>query len=231
MSKKHKLLIVDEDSRLRNLLTDTFSEEGYNVIETDNGREALELALNETLAFIIIDLNLTDITGLDLLAKIRNEKDTPIMILSDNPSDYERIQAFEYGADDLVVKPFLWKEIILRVRAIVNRLDKAVELIQKDEISNPPLTMEFNSRTVWVDETKINLTPKEYELLYFLMTHPDEIFSREALIDNIWQEDYEGNVRTVDTHIKRIREKIAKESHFASEMIETIWGLGYKFNS
>ncbi len=231
MSKKYNLLIADEDSRLRNLLTDTFNEEGYNVIATSKGREALELSLTEALDFIIIDLNLTDITGLDLLAKIRKEKNTPIMILSDNPSDYERIQAFEYGADDLVVKPFLWKEIILRVRVIVNRLDKTIELIQKDKISNPPLSMEFNSRTVWVNETKINLTPKEYELLYFLMTHPDQIFSREELIDNIWQEDYGGNIRTVDTHVKRIREKIAKESILASEMIETIWGLGYKFNA
>lgn len=231
MVKMHNLLIADRDTRLRNLLTDTFKEEGFNVIETGNSREALELALNESLDFIILDLNLKEIAGLDLLVKIRNEKDTPIMILSETPSDYERIQAFEYGADDLVIKPFLWKEIVLRVEVIINRLDKAGELIQKDKIIHSPLSMEFHSRTMSVEGEKIDLTPKEYELLYFLMTHPDEIFSRKTLIDHIWQEDYDGNIRTVDTHVKRIREKIAEESQYASEMIETIWGAGYKFNS
>lgn len=231
MDKSHNLLIADGDSRLRYLLVDTFSEEGYQVMETGNSQEALKLALSQTLDFIIIDLNLTDIKGLDLLVKIRDKKNTPIMILSDNPSDYERIQAFEYGADDLVVKPFLWKEIFLRVEAIINRLEKTTKFTEKEKISSPPLTMEFHSRTVLVDENKIDFTPKEYELLYFLMTHPNEIFSREVLIDKIWREDYKGNIRTVDTHIKRIREKIAKESADASEMIETIWGLGYKFNS
>src|SRR5699024_10186016 len=220
---------------LRRLLRMCLEKENYQIEEAADGAEALEQALNEDYNLILLDLMMPKLDGIEVAEELRKEKQTPIMMLTAKGEELNRIQGFDVGADDYVVKPFSPREIVLRVAAILKRTKntgggKGTANVS-DTLKLPHLEIDNDSRRVTADGKAVNLTPKEYDLLHYLMSSPDQIFGREQLLREVWKYEFFGDLRTVDTHIKRLREKLKKESVIAAKMIETVWGLGYKLNS
>lgn len=235
LKQSPQVLIIDSDTRIRNLLKENLESQQFEVDEVKDGEKGLSNSINNSYAMIVMDIELPKINGLELIEKIRLEKDTPIIVLTEKDEELIRVQSFEKGVDDYVIKPFSPREIVLRIKAILSRIESGSAKIQpKDKsqvISLPPIEIDNNSRRVTADQKPVNLTPKEFDLLYYFMSSPDQIFGREQLLREVWQYEFLGDLRTVDTHIKRLREKLKKQSIEASEMIETVWGLGYRLNS
>lgn len=228
------LLIVDDEDRIRRLLRMYLERENYTITESDNGKQALQLALENDYDLILLDLMLPEMEGIEVAEKIKEEKDTPIMMLTAKGEELNRIQGLEVGADDYIVKPFSPREVVLRVSAILKRTQKKKKNVSENDpnqIVMPHIEIDIQSHRVLADGKPVNLTPKEYDLLLYLTQSPDQIFGREQLLREVWKYEFFGDLRTVDTHIKRLREKLAKQSQEASRMIVTVWGLGYKFNS
>ncbi|GEK90956.1 response regulator transcription factor [Alkalibacterium kapii] len=232
---KKKLLVVDDEDRIRRLLKMYLEKADYSIEEAENGRKALDMAKENDYDLILLDVMMPELDGLKVAEEIRKEKETPIMMLTAKGEELNRIQGFEVGVDDYIVKPFSPREIVLRVAAILKRTKSESLNASNGDISDtltlPHLEIDNDSRRVTADGKAVNLTPKEYDLLHYLMSSPDQIFGREQLLREVWKYEFFGDLRTVDTHIKRLREKLKKESVVASKMIETVWGLGYKLNS
>lgn len=232
---KKKLLVVDDEDRIRRLLKMYLEKADYSIEEAENGQKALDMALENDYDLILLDVMMPEMDGLEVAEEIRKEKETPIMMLTAKGEELNRIQGFEAGVDDYIVKPFSPREIVLRVAAIIKRTKSESPSGANGDVSDtltlPHLEIDNDSRRVTADGKSVNLTPKEYDLLHYLMSSPDQIFGREQLLREVWKYEFFGDLRTVDTHIKRLREKLKKESEVASKMIETVWGLGYKLNS
>jgi two-component system response regulator ResD len=232
---KKKLLVVDDEDRIRRLLKMYLEKADYSIEEAEHGKKALEMALENDYDLILLDVMMPEMDGLEVAEEIRKEKETPIMMLTAKGEELNRIQGFEAGVDDYIVKPFSPREIVLRVAAILKRTKSDTPSGSNGDISDtltlPHLEIDNDSRRVTADGQPVNLTPKEYDLLHYLMSSPDQIFGREQLLREVWKYEFFGDLRTVDTHVKRLREKLKKESDVASKMIETVWGLGYKLNS
>jgi len=230
-----RVLIIDDDTRIRALLYERLTNQGFEVDEASNGEEGLNNSLNNSYDMILTDVNLPKMDGLELIKKIREEKDTPIMVLTENNEEFIRIQSFENGVDDYVTKPFNPEEIILRIKAILRRFRSSAGDIHSEDqsqlITLPPIEIDNNTRRVTVEDKLVDLTPKEFDLLYYFMSSPDQIFGREQLLREVWHYEFLGDLRTVDTHIKRLREKLKEQSLEAAKMIETVWGLGYRLNT
>lgn len=230
-----KLLVVDDEARIRRLLRMYLEKADYSIDEAENGKIALDLALENDYDLILLDVMMPEMDGIQVAEELRKEKETPIMMLTAKGEELNRIQGFEVGADDYIVKPFSPREIVLRVAAILKRTADSASGKGAADVSDtlklPHLEIDNDSRRVTADGKTVNLTPKEYDLLHYLMSSPDQIFGREQLLREVWKYEFFGDLRTVDTHIKRLREKLKKESAVAAKMIETVWGLGYKLNS
>jgi two-component system response regulator ResD len=207
-------------------------KEKYVVDEAADGETAVQLAFANTYDIILLDIMMPGMDGIEVCAKIRTVKSTPIIMLTAKGEEANRVQGFEAGADDYVTKPFSPREVILRTKAIVRRSSTTAYLSSDAHVSNtiayPHLIIEHDAHRVLVDNEEITLTPKEYELLHYLASTPDKVFSREDLLKDVWNYDYFGDLRTVDTHVKRLREKLNKISPEAGAMISTVWGVGYK---
>ncbi|MER2225612.1 MAG: response regulator transcription factor [Carnobacterium sp.] len=227
------LLVVDDEDRIRRLLKMYLERENYVIFEADNGEDAVKMALENDYDLILLDLMLPKMDGIQVAEKIRETKNTPIMMLTAKGEEVSRIEGFEVGADDYIVKPFSPREVVLRVSAILKRTQsgKPKEKANPDLIKMPHFEIDDQSHRVLADGNPVNLTPKEYDLLLYLAQSPDQIFGREQLLREVWKYEFFGDLRTVDTHIKRLREKLTKHSEPAAKMIVTVWGLGYKFNS
>lgn len=231
-----KLLVVDDEDRIRRLLKMYLEKADYSIDEAENGQQALEMAMENDYDLILLDVMMPEMDGVEVAEEIRKEKDTPIMMLTAKGEELNRIQGFEAGVDDYIVKPFSPREIVLRVAAIIKRTKSGSgssggNAEVTDTLKLPHLEIDNDSRRVTADGKAVNLTPKEYDLLHYLMSAPDQIFGREQLLREVWKYEFFGDLRTVDTHVKRLREKLKKESDIAAKMIETVWGLGYKLNS
>lgn len=231
-----KLLVVDDEDRIRRLLKMYLEKADYSIDEAENGQQALEKAMENDYDLILLDVMMPEMDGVEVAEEIRKEKDTPIMMLTAKGEELNRIQGFEAGVDDYIVKPFSPREIVLRVAAIIKRTKSGSgssggNAEVTDTLKLPHLEIDNDSRRVTADGKAVNLTPKEYDLLHYLMSAPDQIFGREQLLREVWKYEFFGDLRTVDTHVKRLREKLKKESDIAAKMIETVWGLGYKLNS
>lgn len=228
-----KILIVDDEERIRKLLNMYLVREGYEITEAEDGAEALELALKNDYNCILLDLMMPEMDGIEVAKRLRREKSTPIIMLTAKGEENNRVEGFEVGADDYIVKPFSPREVVLRVKAILRRASETTfikqETTAKDIIVYEHLVIDNDAHRVLADDKKVNLTPKEYELLLFLAKSPDKVFDREELLKEVWNYDFYGDLRTVDTHVKRLREKLNKVSPEASRMIHTVWGIGYKF--
>lgn len=233
MDEKYKILVADDEERIRRLIKMYMEREGFIVEEAADGQEALDLALENDYDLILLDLMMPEISGIEVCETLRKHKQTPVLMLTAKGEEANRIQGFEAGADDYLVKPFSPREVVLRVKAILRRTkDQAADQVDasaKNLLVFPYLTIDLDAYRVIVDEKDVNLTPKEYELLVFLARSPEKVFRREELLKEVWQYEFFGDLRTVDTHIKRLREKLKSASEIASSMIVTVWGVGYKF--
>jgi len=226
-----KILVVDDEERIRNLLRLYLEREGYEIDEADEGETALNKAMEKNYQLIILDLMLPKMDGIEVCRKLREKKATPVIMLTARGEESSRIQGFEVGADDYVPKPFSPRELVYRVKAVLRR-SSANQYLDADKTKNvliyPHLTIDHDAHKVTVDGKEVYLTPKEYDLLYYLALSPDKVFTREQLLKDVWNYEYFGDLRTVDTHIKRLREKLSSASKEAAEMIKTVWGVGYK---
>lgn len=233
MSETVKLLIVDDEERIRRLLRMYLEREGYEIVEAENGQQAIDLALEHDFHAILLDIMMPIKDGLEAMKEIREHQQTPIMLLTAKGEEANRVEGFESGADDYIVKPFSPREVVLRTKAILRRsasvAPSTTSGVSKDIVVFPHLTIDHDAHRVTADGVEVSLTPKEYELLYFLAKSPDKVFDREQLLKEVWHYDFFGDLRTVDTHVKRLREKLNRVSESAAKMIVTVWGVGYKF--
>ena len=223
MSKK--ILIVEDDGNIRELLRLYLEREGYEITEAANGEECVELWRKINPDMILLDVMMPIMDGWQVCKIIRKESKVPIIIMTAKGETFDKVNGLEMGADDYIVKPLEMREVIARVRAIFRRL--APE--DSGKISFDKLTVDKQAYDLIVDGKRVDAPPKEIELLYFLASNPNRVFTRAQLLDDVWGFDYFGDTRTVDVHVKRLREKLEGVSDKWD--LKTVWGVGYKFET
>ncbi|WP_130806575.1 response regulator transcription factor [Senegalia massiliensis] len=226
----NKILIVDDETLLVKGLKYSLEQDDYDIDTAFDGKEALNKALNNEFDLIILDLMLPEMDGLEVCQKIRETSSVPIIMLTAKGEDMNKILGLEYGADDYLTKPFNILELKARIKAILRRSTNKQSNSHDQVIQVEEFTINTLGRKVSIGDKEVNLTAKEFDLLLLLATNPGKIFTREELLEIIWGYEYFGDLRTVDVHIRRLREKIEKNSSQA-EYILTKWGVGYYFRS
>ena len=231
MAAKQKILIVDDDNNIAELISLYLTKEMYETRIAEDGEEALSIFREFDPNLVILDLMLPGKDGYEVCREIRQMKDTPVIMLSAKGETFDKVLGLELGADDYMIKPFDSKELVARVKAVLRRYKSAParepeDAVDAKVVEYPHLTVNQTNYSVIYNDQSIDMPPKELELLYFLASHPNQVFTREQLLDHIWGFDYVGDTRTVDVHIKRLREKI---KDYGSWSIATVWGIGYKF--
>ena len=226
-----KVLVVDDEKMIVKGIRFSLLQDGYEVDTAYDGEEALQKASENQYDIILLDVMLPKLSGLDVLQQIREFSAVPVIMLTAKGEDMDKILGLDYGADDYITKPFNILEVKARIKAIIRRVaGSRRERGDEDEriLENGDLRMDFDNRRVTVAGKEINLTSKEFELLELLATHPGKVYSRSMLLQTVWGKDYPGDVRTVDVHIRRLREKVEPN---ASEpvYVQTKWGVGYYF--
>lgn len=231
MENSVRILVVDDEERIRKLVRMYLERNSFEVVESEDGVDALNKALHDHYDLIVLDLMLPGMDGRKVCEEIRKKSDVPVIMLTASGDESSRIHGFELGADDYVVKPFSPRELVMRVKALLKRTHPVTEAIQGggQVLSISDLTIIMDARKVLVHDEEVSLTPKEYELLCYLIQRPDKVFAREELLRDVWNYQFFGDQRTVDTHVKRLREKLGRYSEKVAEMIVTVWGVGYKF--
>jgi DNA-binding response OmpR family regulator len=222
------ILVVDDEKKLRDMLQVYLEQEGYRVVEAANGREALYVARYEKPDLIILDLMMPEMGGYDFMRTYSKEADTPVIMLTANLEEGDKVLGLELGADDYVTKPFSVRELIARVRAVMRRGQKAGST--PDVLRVGEVILDRAARVVKVNEDRIDLTPSEFEILSTLMTSPGRAFSRLDLLEQTTGDAYEGYERTVDVHIRNLRTKIEPDAS-NPRYIQTVYGMGYRFAS
>lgn len=223
-----KLLIVDDEYRIRQLLKAFFRAEGFQTEEAADGTAALEKLDKEEFDLLVLDLMMPKMDGWEVCRRVRLFSSIPIIILTARSGEDDLVLGLELGADDYVVKPFSGRELVARVKAVLRRTNPLPMDKVEPPVSLPGLLIEPSSRKVTVNGHPVTLTPKEFDLLYILAKSPGRIFTREQLLDIAWGYDFNGEIRTVDVCVNRVREKLGKIPG-APNHISTIWGVGYKF--
>jgi DNA-binding response OmpR family regulator len=221
---KKTVLVVEDDDRLRKLISDYLKIENFKVIQATNGREALLEFQNEKIDLIILDVMMPILDGFAVCKTIRVNSDVPIIFLTSKSEDEDKLKGFELGADEYVTKPFSPKVLVARAKSLLKRIEGTI-VSTGNIIDMSGLKLNLLSRQVYVDNNEISLSPTEYDLLAFLIKNKGIVLSRNSLLDNVWGYSYDGDIRTVDTHIKRLREKLNEKSKF----ICTVRGTGYRF--
>lgn len=226
-----KLLIVDDEAGIRQLIGKYARFQGYEVAEAANGMEAIEYCRqNDDVDLIVMDIMMPELDGFSACREIRKFKDVPVLMLSARGEEYDRINGFEAGSDDYVVKPFSPRELMLRIEAILRRVGKQKEdVVDKDAnevLEFGGLKIDFTARLVYIDGERRNMSPKEYDLLFYLARNRGRALSRENIITGVWGYDYYGDDRTLDTHIKLLRKSLGAYAG----CIVTLRGLGYRFD-
>lgn len=228
MSKS--ILIIEDDQSIADLEKDFLEIDGFNVEIATNGELGLELALSQRFDLVLLDLMIPVIDGFQLCKCVRKETDIPILIVSAKYDDNDKVRGFGLGADDYIVKPFSPTELVARIKAHLAKYDHFINKnTPKGEIALGELRIQPLSRKVFLRDNEIELTNKEFDLLIFLASHPNHVFSKEELFERIWGFDAMGDNATVTVHIKRIRRKV-KDQSANHQYIETVWGSGYRFN-
>ncbi len=223
-----RILIVDDEERIRDMIREYISLEGYEIDEAANGVEALDMIISRQYSLIILDVMMPKLDGWGVCKEVRKSSQVPIIMLTARGEEYDKLFGFELGVDDYLVKPFSPKELLARMKAIIRRSSITEGgNAQPDTIVIEGLEIEGSSRSVYVDGEEVNLTPKEFELLCLFVKNPRIVFSREQLLNAVWGFDYKSDDRTVDTHIKTLRESLKDYRRF----IVTVWGTGYKFET
>lgn len=224
METKNKILIVDDDDNISELISLYLEKENYATKIVDNGNDVLEAVKSFNPNLVLLDLMLPGKDGYDVCKEIRQTSTVPIIMLTAKGETFDKILGLELGADDYMVKPFDTKELTARVKAVLRRYTPKEN--KGKQINLPNLTINLSNYSVTHNEDKIEMPPKELELLYYLASNPNQVFTREQLLDRIWGYEYIGDTRTVDVHVKRIREKISENDFWG---LKTVWGIGYKF--
>lgn len=222
----YKILVVDDEKMIRELIKKYATFEGHQVIEACDGMEAVNKCREESFDVIIMDVMMPELDGFSACREIRKTSDTPVIMLSARGEEYDRIHGFEIGVDDYVVKPFSPKELMMRIQAIMKRKvgqEKATN--NKNIVKFDGLVIDFDARLVRVDGENVEMTPKEYELFFYMVKNRGLALSRETLISNVWGYDYYGDDRTLDTHIKLLRKSLGP---YANKIV-TLRGVGYRF--
>ena len=228
MAEKQKILIVDDDASISELISLYLEKEMFDTRCAADGEEALQLFPEYQPNLVILDLMLPGIDGYEVCRRLRASSQVPVIMLSARGEEYDKLYGFELGIEDYVVKPFSLKELMARVKVVIRRHQaSAPKLKSKDVLEFGGLTINIPGRKVSIDGERITMTPKEYDLLFFLASHEDIVFSRDELLEKIWGFDFYGDGRTVDSHIKMLRHSLGKYRHF----IVTHRGVGYKFEA
>mgnify|MGYP000730109351 CR=1 FL=1 len=229
--EKQKILIVDDDTNISELINLYLTKECFEVKCVEDGESALRAMEFFGPSLILLDLMLPGMDGYQVLREIRKEYLTPVIMLSAKGEVFDKVLGLELGADDYIIKPFDTKELIARVKAVLRRTTAAppkTEAPKVDVVEYPDLIINKANYSVLYKGAPLKMPPKEIELLYFLASSPNQVFTREQLLDHIWGYEYIGDTRTVDVHIKRIREKMGNHEKWA---LSSVWGIGYKFET
>lgn len=216
-----KILIADDNENITSILNEYAKREGYEVFLAHNGEEALNIFHHNSIDLVLLDVMMPKLSGFEVCKKIRETSSVAIIMITARSDDYDKIMGLDMGADDYIVKPFSPREVMARMRAILRRIKDTNEIV---EINN--LMIDINSYIVRIDHMPVNLTKKEIEILWVLASNQGKVFTRDNLLDSIWGDDYYGDSRTVDSHIKRLRAKLNGQNKWD---IKTIWGVGYQF--
>ncbi|MCR5273484.1 MAG: response regulator transcription factor [Lachnospiraceae bacterium] len=231
MLSRQKILIVDDDNNIAELISLYLTKECYDTMIVNDGEEALSAFDTYSPSLILLDLMLPGIDGYQVCREIRSKSNVPIIMLSAKGEIFDKVLGLELGADDYIMKPFDSKELVARVKAVLRRYQtpQKEDTSQKVEVKLvefPDLSVNLSNYSVYYNSKPVEMPPKELELLYFLASSPNQVFTREQLLDHIWGYEYVGDTRTVDVHVKRIREKINESPYWN---LSTVWGIGYKF--
>lgn len=218
-----KILVVDDEIKIREIIKEYAEFEGYEVAQAEDGMQAVEMVKNQNFDIIIMDVMMPKLDGYSACKEIRKIKQIPVIMLSARGEEYDKLFGFEIGVDDYVVKPFSPKELMARIRAVLNRASASQRT--EDVIRYEGLEINFTAREVKIDGKKVSMTPKEYDLLFYLVKNMNIALSREKLLEEVWGFDFYGDDRTVDTHIKMLRNSLGKYRN----LIVTLRGMGYKF--
>lgn len=235
MATKQKILIVDDDVNIAELISLYLTKECFDTLMVHDGEEAIKSFAAYEPNLILLDLMLPGIDGYEVCREIRKTSSVPIIMLSAKGEIFDKVLGLELGADDYIIKPFDSKELVARVKAVLRRFHPAAAKPAEPEVpeqtgeyvSYPDLIINQSNYSVQYYGSTIEMPPKELELFYFLASHPNQVFTREQLLDHIWGYEYIGDTRTVDVHIKRLREKIKDHPSWS---LSTVWGIGYKFD-
>ena len=219
-----KILIVDDEKKIRDVVREYAEFEGFEILEAEDGMDAVKkVSDNEDIDIIIMDIMMPKLDGYSAVREIRKTSSVPVIMLSARGEEYDKLFGFELGIDDYVVKPFSPKELMARIRAVINRVSP---VNSKEEIVKyKGLTINFTAREVLIDGEKVSMTPKEYDLLFYLVKNMNIALSRDKLLEEVWGYDFYGDDRTVDTHIKMLRNSLGEYRN----LIVTLRGMGYKF--
>ncbi len=235
MAVKQKILIVDDDTNIAELISLYLTKECFETKMVEDGEEAIRAFEEFEPNLILLDLMLPGMDGYEVCRTIRKTSSVPIIMLSAKGEIFDKVLGLELGADDYMIKPFDSKELVARVKAVLRRFQPAREEAAATSVPNaqtgeyveyPELSINQTNYSVVYEGRVVDMPPKELELLYFLASHPNQVFTREQLLDHIWGYEYVGDTRTVDVHVKRLREKIKDHAGWS---IATVWGIGYKF--
>ena len=231
MSEKQRILLVDDDPNISHLVRLYLEKEGFDVTESARGDEALEAFKREAPALVLLDVMLPGMDGLQVLKEIRKTSKVPVIMLTARDETFDKVLGLELGADDYVTKPFETKELVARVKAVLRRAPAESAPASgdaDDTLRYPGLTVSLARYEVTYEGHELEMPPKELEVLFYLASHPNMVFTREQLLERVWGFDFFGDSRTVDVHIKRLREKLPGCEKYGWE-IHTVWRVGYKF--
>ena len=225
-----KILIVEDEEAIADLEKDYLELSGFSVEVANDGQTGLKKALNESYDLFILDLMLPGVDGFDICKKIREQKNTPIIMVSAKKDDIDKIRGLGLGADDYMTKPFSPSELVARVKAHMARYDRLTgSVVEKNKVIEiRGLKIDTTARRVWINGEEKTFTTKEFDLLTFLASHPNHVYTKEELFREIWDMESIGDIATVTVHIKKIREKVEMDTS-NPQYIETIWGVGYRF--
>lgn len=224
---QYKILIVDDDANICELLRLYLEKDGFETIVANDGEQAVEFAGKYAPDLILLDIMLPKLDGWQVCREIRKTSETPIIMLTAKGETFDKILGLELGADDYVSKPFDTKEVIARIKAVLRRSSENDKSSKVDEVRYDKLIINLTNYELVVNGVKIDTPPKELELIYHLASNPNRVYTRDQLLDEVWGFDYYGDSRTVDVHVKRLREKLENVSDRWS--LKTVWGVGYKF--
>ncbi|MFC0469010.1 response regulator transcription factor [Halalkalibacter kiskunsagensis] len=223
------VLVADDDDNIREILLHYLKKQNFNVVEANNGRSALDFAIEKQLDLIILDIMMPEMDGYDVCREVRRVSNVPIIMLTASGDEFDRVLGLELGADDYIIKPFSPRELVARIKAIFRRVDST----SRKKVNEQSFTYDYGAvkidvdrREVIVKGEKVTLRPKEFDLLVHLAKTPGNVYTRETLLENVWGYDFFGDIRIVDAHVKKIRNKFKQ---IGCDVLMTVWGVGYKF--